>query len=355
MSATVEFPVSWSEKTASKGLQGVRMDLLRTSNVKSGLMLDHRIIQSSTVDRICVSRENLLDVLHPKTKMSSTASYDSLQKVGQSSSALVSLFDGGASARGTSLVCQAKLQQQFPTVLSAQQRCRPFTEETSELLQEGVSTFEVQPPCKNSKIHSYSSDQLVEFGKDGQPPTSLSSQTTTITVSLSERCRQFAVALAKRVDTCCGSTNQTTPPVGSRCATVAEVLLHLGSDDAQAITGNFLSEQLKNCPSTILLIDCRTFLSYNANHIIGALNVTCSDSINRKRLLCGRTAVGDLVSGCAEAKERYQAAVADGSSVQLVLYDDSSNDYKSLPATQPLKLILTCIRKLGKDASFLHG
>ena len=58
----------------------------------------------------------------------------------------------------------------------------------------------------------------------------------------------------------------------------------------------------------ILVIDCRSFVAYNSNHVRGALNISCADCISRKRLLTGRVTIGDLVSGAEDAKERYQRA-----------------------------------------------
>jgi len=59
----------------------------------------------------------------------------------------------------------------------------------------------------------------------------------------------------------------------------------------------------------LLLIDCRSFVAYNSNHVRGALNISCSDCISRKRLLTGRVTIGDLVSGSdGDAKLRYQRA-----------------------------------------------
>jgi len=37
----------------------------------------------------------------------------------------------------------------------------------------------------------------------------------------------------------------------------------------------------------LLVIDCRSFVAYNSNHVRGALNISCADCISRKRLLTG--------------------------------------------------------------------
>jgi dual specificity MAP kinase phosphatase len=47
---------------------------------------------------------------------------------------------------------------------------------------------------------------------------------------------------------------------------------------------------------SMLLVDCRPFVSYNIAHINGAVNVNCSDRFNRKRLQQGKASLVDLVT-----------------------------------------------------------
>jgi Rhodanese-like domain len=115
-----------------------------------------------------------------------------------------------------------------------------------------------------------------------------------------------------------------------------------------------LSDQLQ-----LLILDCRPFVSYNSNHIRGALNVSCSDCITRKRLLTGRASLGDLVSGTDDAKEQYRRAILSAQttagSVQVVVYDDDTEDFDALPAGHSLRLVVSCLRKAFIDVYYIHG
>lgn len=103
-----------------------------------------------------------------------------------------------------------------------------------------------------------------------------------------------------------------------------------------------------------VLVDCRTFVIYNNNHIIGALNISCSDCITRKRLLCGRIHVVDLVSGTEDAKLRFKESL-ENENIKLVLYDEDTRDASSLPKTHPLKVISSSISKVKKRICYLKG
>jgi len=109
----------------------------------------------------------------------------------------------------------------------------------------------------------------------------------------------------------------------------------------------------------LLILDCRPFVSYNSNHVRGALNVSCSDCITRKRLLTGRASLGDLVSGTEDAKERYRRAISIAQSavgaVQVVVYDDDTEDFECLPAGHSLRLVVSCLRKANIDVYYMYG
>lgn len=131
-----------------------------------------------------------------------------------------------------------------------------------------------------------------------------------------------------------------------RCELVAELLDIDG--------GSLLTSE-----DQLLILDCRPFVSYNANHIIDSLNVSCSDCITRKRLMTGRASLGDLVSGTEDAKERYRRAVLNArsaaGSVQFVVYDDDTEDFESLPVGHSLRLVVSCLRKAHVQVYYLYG
>jgi len=110
----------------------------------------------------------------------------------------------------------------------------------------------------------------------------------------------------------------------------------------------------------LLVIDCRSFVAYNSNHVIGALNISCADCISRKRLLTGRVTIGDLVSGSDDAKERYQRAVevvqsGNKNAVQVIVYDEDTVNFGELPANSPLRLVVSCLLKTGFDVYYMFG
>jgi protein-tyrosine phosphatase/rhodanese-related sulfurtransferase len=108
---------------------------------------------------------------------------------------------------------------------------------------------------------------------------------------------------------------------------------------------------LMNNQESVLIIDCRSFISFNANHVNGALNVSCSDRITKKRLADGKIRVADVVSG-QEGKEIYRRLEAEA---EIILYDDSTKEIDSLPETNPLRLLRKCLLKQGKHSKFLQG
>lgn len=114
-----------------------------------------------------------------------------------------------------------------------------------------------------------------------------------------------------------------------------------------------LAKSIQDNTLRVVLLDCRTFVCYNTNHVIGALNVSCADGISRKRLLCGRTTLGELVSGPPDAKDHYKKALED--KWGFLVYDDNASDIKMLPVTHPLRVIVTCLQKAGHSVSYLLG
>jgi len=110
------------------------------------------------------------------------------------------------------------------------------------------------------------------------------------------------------------------------------------------------------------VVDCRGFVSFNANHVISAFNASCGDRFARKRLLDGKITVADLISGGPEtvensSRDQYRLlvkmAVDHGSAI--VAYDDDTKDVTSLPATHPLKIITEYLKKTGAAIKYLTG
>ncbi|XP_071439693.1 dual specificity protein phosphatase 4-like [Hetaerina americana] len=167
---------------------------------------------------------------------------------------------------------------------------------------------------------------------------------------------------------------------------------------ARGETGGTDAEDGGDEGDRLLLLDCRPFLAYNANHIRGAINVNCSDRINRRRLQTGRAALADLAAS-AEGKARLRwsawpcppppppseveaeegkgeasvpvgvdGGVAAGCKSipapgrkppppeEVVVYDEGTVDLDQLPPTHPLLLVLAALANDQRwEPSFLIG
>jgi len=120
--------------------------------------------------------------------------------------------------------------------------------------------------------------------------------------------------------------------------------------DSSTISPRKLAELINNNQS-ILILDCRPFTAYNANHVSGAFNIGCFNNITRKRLQDGKLGIVDIISG-PEGKEFYRQ---NESNCEIILYDESSSDSLKLPATHALRLIMSGLQKHGKVAKLLRG
>lgn len=101
----------------------------------------------------------------------------------------------------------------------------------------------------------------------------------------------------------------------------------------------------------VLVLDCRPFFAYNANHIQGAVNINCSDRFNRRRLLQGKCSLVDLVSS-KEGKDLYKKR---GSKDIVVVYDDRTKDIKDVATDASMYIVLSVLRREGKQAAILKG
>jgi dual specificity MAP kinase phosphatase len=126
------------------------------------------------------------------------------------------------------------------------------------------------------------------------------------------------------------------------------------SNDLKMIMPRVLADLLSaDSLVTTFVLDCRPFLAFNANHVVGAFNVCCFNSVTRKRLQDEKIDVVDVISG-QDGKELYQKAQVDPHA-EIVLYDDGTTDMSALPVTHVLKVITGCLEKKGKRSRFIHG
>ena len=97
------------------------------------------------------------------------------------------------------------------------------------------------------------------------------------------------------------------------------------------------------------IIDCRSFLSFNAAHIKGALNIHCPPILKR-RLQRGTTSLDSLLTS---PESRRRVAEAD----TLILYEDRTQEWKELQIDDTMNIISLLLRreKLKKNLYFIKG
>ena len=114
------------------------------------------------------------------------------------------------------------------------------------------------------------------------------------------------------------------------------------------IPSDLASRMNRNRP--VLVLDCRPFFAYNANHIQGSVNINCSDRFNRRRLLQGKCTLVDLVNS-KEGKDLYKKR----SSKEIVVYDDRTKELKDVASDASMYVVLSVLRREGKQACILKG
>ena len=144
------------------------------------------------------------------------------------------------------------------------------------------------------------------------------------------------------------------------------------SSTVDAITADELAARLREADGgngnrrrpVVVVVDCRTFLSFNMNHVAGAFNASCGDRFSRRRLMQGRATIADLISGgpstedVGGAREAYRrlADAVDASPTGLfVAYDDNTIKLESLQESHPLRLLTTSLTGSGYRTKFLEG
>lgn len=118
---------------------------------------------------------------------------------------------------------------------------------------------------------------------------------------------------------------------------------------ARTIQPQELDTKLRKSKS-MLLVDCRPFVSYNIAHINGALNVNCSDRFNRKRLQQGKATIVDLVTS-RDGKDMFKRR----GSKDIILYDDHTKDIHQLSPETSMHIVLASLLREGREAYILKG
>lgn len=101
---------------------------------------------------------------------------------------------------------------------------------------------------------------------------------------------------------------------------------------------------------SVMILDCRSFLAYNFKHISGAINVNCANNIVKKRLQQGKITLVDLVNS-----DQEKECLRSGKWLKAVVYDENTTELEKMPASHPVKLVLSSLMKDGKEAFLLKG
>ncbi|XP_066936351.1 dual specificity protein phosphatase 10-like [Clytia hemisphaerica] len=153
----------------------------------------------------------------------------------------------------------------------------------------------------------------------------------------------------------CGNIFANGGNKGYKCTAVNSIL---PCDLAQEIEKrSFVMDNTCNTQSFIrtssepfMILDCRSFLAYNFKHISGAINVNCTNNLMKKRLQQGKITLVDLVNS-----EYEKECLRTGSWAKAVVYDDCTSELEKMPASHPVKLVLSSLLHDGKEAFLLKG
>ncbi|XP_048378957.1 dual specificity protein phosphatase 1-B-like [Stegostoma tigrinum] len=94
-----------------------------------------------------------------------------------------------------------------------------------------------------------------------------------------------------------------------------------------------LMELLVETQLCSLVLDCRSFLSFNASHIRGSHNVYCNSIVKRR-------SKASIALDCILTDESVRAGLSRGHYTTVVVLDGNSSDLSSLAGSDTAKLVL---------------
>lgn len=103
------------------------------------------------------------------------------------------------------------------------------------------------------------------------------------------------------------------------------------------ITPHQLGGLMEATPSTVQLVDCRSFLNYNTDRIIGSVNIFCPPLV-RKRFASSGLPLATMLS--AETR----ATLCRGGVDTLVLYDDVTDEDNWNSRSSELLLVMDSLK-----------
>lgn len=120
---------------------------------------------------------------------------------------------------------------------------------------------------------------------------------------------------------------------------------------AESVTVEDVWESLSQQDSeSVLLLDCRSFLSYNLSHITSAHNVHCPPIVRRR---AGKSLPIGNVLKCSRARAQLECSAIKS----IVMYDEDSTDIASPSDESILPLVLNTLSAYKDDCKiqFLSG
>ncbi|XP_067906728.1 dual specificity protein phosphatase 16 isoform X2 [Heterodontus francisci] len=115
----------------------------------------------------------------------------------------------------------------------------------------------------------------------------------------------------------------------------------------QMVTAEKLVGLLENGIESVLVIDSRSFVEYNASHILDAVNINCS-KLMKRRLQQDKVQILELIQHSAKQK------IAFGEQ-EVVVYDQCTQDVSGIASDCFLSVLLSKLEKSFNNVSLLTG
>lgn len=106
----------------------------------------------------------------------------------------------------------------------------------------------------------------------------------------------------------------------------------------------------KVATAAVVVVDCRSFLSYNQRHVDGAVSVNCTNCFTKRRLQQGKLTVNDLATS-----DEGREVLCSRTDKDVVVYDEDTKSLDDLPSNHPTFLVLNSLRTEGTRAIILKG
>ncbi|XP_076464214.1 dual specificity protein phosphatase 10-like [Babylonia areolata] len=155
---------------------------------------------------------------------------------------------------------------------------------------------------------------------------------------------------------CLGQTTCTFRPIrGPEVEERTSSNTNTSSTAYRTLTPSELASRLRKS-RPIMVIDCRAFLCYNSHHVQGALNISCTDRFNRKRLQQGKVGVLELLAathGRENVRRRHFR--------EIVLYDGGNSQQQQQQQQQgldndsALHIVWATLVREGRQPLVLQG